>query len=121
MTVPDPLSLDARRETRRKAGGTPLRALIIEDSEDDALLIVRELRRGGYEPLYERVDTPEAMGEALGRGPWDVLISDYYMPRFRAPEALALLRGRDSHVPFVIVSGKVGEELAVEAMRAGAH
>ena len=111
----------ARRETRRSAGRTLLRVLIIEDSPDDALLILHELRRGGYEPLHERVDTPEAMDEALSRGPWDVVISDYYMPRFQAPDALALLRKRGSDVPFVIVSGKVGEELAVEVMKAGAH
>ena len=104
-----------------KADGTPLRVLIVEDSEDDALLILRELRRGGYEVRHERVDTSEAMEEALNREPWEVVISDYYMPRFRAPEALALLRRRGSDVPFVIVSGKVGEELAVEAMKAGAY
>ncbi len=105
----------------RKAGGTPLHVLIVEDSEDDALLLLRELRRGGYEVQHERVDTSEAMEEALNRGPWDVVISDYYMPKFRAPEALALLRRRRSDVPFVVVSGKVGEELAVEAMKAGAY
>ncbi len=109
------------RKTRRGAGRTPLRVLIVEDSADDALLILRELKRGGYEPLHERVDTPEAMNETLDRGPWDVVISDYYMPRFQATDALALLRRRGSDAPFVIVSGKVGEELAVEAMRAGAH
>jgi PAS domain S-box-containing protein len=104
-----------------KTDGTPLQVLIVEDSEDDALLLLRELKRGGYEVRHERVDTSEAMEEALNRGPWDVVISDYYMPRFRAPEALALLRRRRSDVPFVIVSGKVGEELAVEAMKAGAY
>ncbi len=112
---------DTVRTLRGKAGHTPLRVLIVEDSEDDALFMVRELRRGGYEPLHERVDTPEAMDEALSRGPWDAVISDYYMPKFRAPDALALLRRRGSDAPFVIVSGKVGEELAVEAMKAGAH
>ena len=110
-----------KRETRRRVGRTPLRVLIVEDSPDDALLLLHELRRGGYEPLHERVDTPEAMNEALSRGPWDVVLSDYYMPRFQAPDALALLRRRGSDVPFVIVSGKVGEELAVEVMKAGAH
>ena len=108
--------------TPERPGRELLRVLIVEDSEDDALLLVRELKRGGYEPRHERVDTPEAMDEALSkRGPWDVVISDYYMPKFRAPDALALLRKRDSDAPFVIVSGKVGEELAVEAMRAGAY
>src|SRR5919112_1452863 len=106
---------------RSSAGREPLRVLIVEDSEDDALLLLRELKRGGYEPLHERVDTPEAMDEALSVGSWDVVISDYYMPKFRAPDALALLRERGSEAPFVVVSGKVGEELAVEAMRAGAY
>ena len=115
MTTPE------RPARRSSAGREPLRVLIVEDNEDDALLLLRELKRGGYEPLHERVDTPEAMDEALSGGPWDVVISDYYMPKFRAPDALALLRKQGSDAPFVVVSGKVGEELAVEAMRAGAY
>lgn len=104
----------------------PLRLLLIEDSEDDALLLLRELRRGGYEPVHERVDTPEDMRRALveadKRGePWEIVVSDYFMPRFRAPDALALLRDLGYDTPFIVVSGKVGEEIAVEAMRAGAH
>src|ERR687895_511561 len=100
----------------------PLRVLIVEDSEEDALLLLRELRRGGYEPFHERVDTPEAMRQALEeRGPWDVVLSDWRMPRFEAPEALAMFHATGSEAPFIIVSGKVGEELAVEGMKAGAH
>ena len=100
----------------------PLRVLIVEDSEDDALLLLRELRRGGYEPIHERVDSPEAMRQALEeRGPWDVVLSDWRMPRFEAPEALAMFHATGSEAPFIIVSGKVGEELAVEGMKAGAH
>jgi PAS domain S-box-containing protein len=96
--------------------------LIVEDSEDDALLIVRELERSGYEPEYERVETPEALQKALAEwGPWDVVISDYRMPRFRAPEALAIFRGSGLEAPFIIVSGMIGEELAVEAIKAGAY
>ncbi|HEX2109614.1 MAG TPA: PAS domain S-box protein, partial [Rubrobacteraceae bacterium] len=99
-----------------------LRVLIVEDSEEDALLLLRELRRGGYEPFHERVDTPEAMRQALEeRGPWDVVLSDWRMPRFEAPEALAMFHATGSEAPFIIVSGKVGEELAVEGMKAGAH
>ena len=99
-----------------------LRVLIVEDSEDDALLMVHELERGGYEPISERVDTPEAMRRALAEGgPWDVVLSDWQMPRFEAPEALAMFRATGSEAPFIIVSGKVGEEAAVEAMRSGAH
>ena len=73
-------------------GLKPLRTLIVEDSEDDALLVLRELRRGGYEPLHERVETPEEMREALEGSAWDVVISDYRLPRFDAPAALALAR-----------------------------
>ena len=101
--------------------GTPLRLLIVEDSEDDADLLVRELRRGGYEPTWERVDTAEAMAVALDRQPWDVVVSDHGMPRFSAPAALALLRSRGLDVPFIIVSGSIGEEAAVEAMKSGAQ
>ncbi|MDP8950896.1 MAG: PAS domain S-box protein [Actinomycetota bacterium] len=101
----------------------PLRVLIVEDSEDDALLVMRELKRGGYEPIHERVQTAEAMQKALA-GPsslWDVIISDYHMPRFAAPEALRMWREAGSKAPFIVVSGKVGEEVAVEAMKAGAY
>ena len=99
-----------------------LRVLIVEDSEDDALLLLRELRRGGYDPIiHERVETPEAMEEALATSEWDVIVSDYRMPRFSAPEALQMARRSNPDAPFVVVSGKVGEEAAVEAMKAGAH
>jgi len=102
-------------------GSGPLRTLIVEDSEDDALLVLRELRRGGYDPLHERVETPEEMREALEGSAWDVVISDYRLPRFDAPSALALAREAGSRAPFVVVSGRIGEEEAVAAMKAGAH
>ncbi len=95
--------------------------LIVEGSEDDALLLLHELRRGGYEPEFERVETPEAMEKALAGSGWDLIISDYQLPRFGAPEALAIAHRVGSEAPFIVVSGKVGEELAVEAMKAGAH
>lgn len=101
--------------------GTPLRALIVEDLEDDALLLVRELKRGGYEPFFERVDTPEAMSAALADGPWDIVFSDYALPHFSAPAALALFTESGLDVPFIIVSGAIGESAAVELMKAGAH
>ncbi len=82
---------------------TPLRVLIVEDSEDDALLVLRELRRGGYEPEFERVETSEAMEEALTGHDWDVIISDYQMPRFEAPEALRMSREAGSEAPFIVV------------------
>jgi len=104
--------------------GVPVRLLLVEDSENDTMLLLRELRRGGYEPSHERVYTPEAMERAMeeARGePYEVVISDYYMPRFRAPDALALLRGLGHDVPFIVVSGKIGEDAAVEIMKAGAN
>lgn len=95
--------------------------LIIEDSEDDALLLVRELQHGGYAVTFERVDTPEAMTAALGKRTWDVIIADYVMPHFSAPAALKLLTEKGLDIPFIIVSGAIGEETAVSAMKAGAH
>ena len=71
--------------------GTPLHVLLVEDSEDDAILVLRELRRGGYEPTFERVDTPEAMNAALEQQAWDIILCDYAMPRFSMPTALAML------------------------------
>jgi PAS domain S-box-containing protein len=108
----------------RKAGSSDLKALrvlIVEDSHNDALLLLRELRRGGFEPIHERVETPEAMETALAGSEWDVIISDYRMPHFSAPEALKMARRANPDAPFVVVSGKVGEEAAVETMKAGAH
>ncbi len=70
----------------------PLRILIIEDSEDDTLLLLRELRRGGYEPVSERIETPESMKAALEKGPWDIIISDYVLPGFSGLTALNILK-----------------------------
>lgn len=98
-----------------------LNILIVEDSEDDALLLTRELRRGGYDPVYERVDDPEGMKTALRRHPWDLVVSDYVMPKFSGLAALAMLRESGLDIPFIIVSGNIGEDIAVGAMRAGAH
>jgi two-component system cell cycle sensor histidine kinase/response regulator CckA len=98
----------------------PLRLLLVEDSEDDAFLLVRELRRAGFEPAVERVETASAMQSALDRQPWDIVIGDYSMPHFGGVAALKLLRERGLDVPFIIVSGTIGEEKAVAAMRAGA-
>ncbi len=98
----------------------PLRVLLVEDSDDDAQLVLLALSRGGYSPKWERVDTDEAMRAALDK-PWDVILSDYSMPRFSAPAAFGLVRERGIDVPFIIISGTVGEETAVEAMRSGVH
>jgi len=101
--------------------GISVHVLIVEDSEDDTLLLVRELQRGGYDPTFERVDTAEAMKVALDWQRWDIVISDYSMPRFSALAALTLLRESELDLPFIVVSGAIGEETAVAAMRAGAH
>src|SRR5438876_6022205 len=99
----------------------PLRVLIAADSEDDARLLLRELERADYQPTYERVDAPAAMTAALDRQAWDLVIGDYSMPAFSGPAALALLRARDLDTPFIFVSGTIGEDVAVEAMKAGAQ
>ena len=101
--------------------GTPLRVLIVEDSEDDTILVVRELQRGGYAPTFERVETPQAMNAALEQQTWDIVLADYAMPRFSMPAALAMVKEKGLDLPFIIVSGAIGEEAAVAAMRAGAH
>jgi len=98
-----------------------LHILVVEDSEDDTLLLLRELRRGAYEPHYERVDTRQAMSAALDRQPWDIVVADFSMPRFNALAALDLVKEKGLDVPFIIVSGTIGEELAVQAMKNGAH
>src|SRR5512139_1600362 len=98
-----------------------LRVLLIEDSEEDAELILRELRRGGYEPQWRRVDTAAALADALRDDPWDVITCDYVMPRFSALSAMKVIRASDRDVPVIIVSGQVGEDGAGSAMKAGAH
>ncbi|MGA2215659.1 MAG: histidine kinase dimerization/phospho-acceptor domain-containing protein, partial [Bryobacteraceae bacterium] len=92
----------------------------MEDSEDAAALLLLELRRGRWDVIHERVDTPQGMTAALNAHPWDVIIADYAMPYFSGPAALAMARERSADVPFILVSGHVGEETAVQSMRAGA-
>jgi diguanylate cyclase (GGDEF)-like protein len=99
----------------------PLRALIVEDSADDAELLARELRRSGYDVTYERVFDSDSLDHALTKPPWDIVFSDHSMPQFGSGAALQMVRGRDADVPFVIVSGTMGEDVAVDAMRAGAN
>src|SRR5438128_6519263 len=101
--------------------GIPLRVLMVEDSEDDALLLATELKRAGYELTHERVDTALAMKVALDRDAWDLVIGDYSMPHFNGTAALALLRERGFDIPYICVSGTITEELAVAAMKAGAN
>jgi two-component system, cell cycle sensor histidine kinase and response regulator CckA len=99
----------------------PIRVLMVEDSEDDASLIAREIRRGGYEPITKRVDSAEAMRAALDQGKWDVVICDYSMPQFSGKDALKLLRETGSDAPFIFVSGTIGEDTAVAALKQGAQ
>ncbi|HXH63151.1 MAG TPA: PAS domain-containing protein, partial [Gemmatimonadales bacterium] len=101
--------------------GIPIRVLLAEDSENDALLLVRELKRAGYDPLYRRVDTAPAMTEALRAETWDLVMGDYNMPHFSGPAALALVQEHGLDLPFIFVSGTIGEDVAVAAMKAGAH
>ncbi|TAK29540.1 MAG: response regulator [Chloroflexota bacterium] len=98
-----------------------LRVLIVEDSEDDARLLVKFLTKQAIDVAAQRVDTAEAMQAALEEGPWDVILSDHNMPEFSAFDALDILKNSGLDVPFIIVSGLIGEEVAVEAMKAGAH
>ena len=98
-----------------------LRILLIEDSEDDANLLLREIQRGGYRVECERVETAESMQSALKSQTWDIVICDFSLPSFSAPNALALLKKMNIDLPFIIVSGTIGEESAVNALKAGAH
>ena len=95
----------------------PLRVLVVEDSVDDTFFIVRELQKGGFHVDFERVETAAAMQEALRGGQWDLVISDYSMPQFDGEAALALYLQSGSDAPFIMVSGAVGEERAVELLK----
>ncbi|MGO8683074.1 MAG: EAL domain-containing protein, partial [Thermoleophilia bacterium] len=98
----------------------PIQVLFVEDSPDDVQLMLRELQRAGYEPQWQRVDTAAAMQAALAESTWDIAIIDYSMPHFDAPAALALLAEVAPDLPGVVVSGTVGEDVAVATMHAGA-
>lgn len=100
--------------------GSPLRILLVEDAPDDAALMARALERAGYLPEIHRVEDREGMTEALGAGPWDLVIADHSLPRFDSTQALEVLRAADEEIGCIIVSGSLGEEAAVNAMRAGA-
>jgi diguanylate cyclase (GGDEF)-like protein len=99
----------------------PLHVLIVEDSVDDATLLLHELKRGGYTPVHQRVDTPEALEAAFGSGRFDLVLADFTMPRFSGRAALDMVKARDADLPFIFVSGTIGEDVAVAAMKAGAH
>jgi PAS domain S-box-containing protein len=97
-----------------------LRLLLVEDSKIDAALILRELSKQGYETICERVETAEAMNEALDKSQWDIVIADYILPRFRGIAAINLLKSRNLDIPCIITSGRIDDETAVAAMKAGA-
>lgn len=124
-TSPSPPSAGGNVETWEPSQGSAvrkqLRILVVEDNEDDCLLMIRELRRSGYDCVYERVETRDAMESALAMSLWDIVISDYVLPKFSGPAALSLLKAKAMDLPFIIVSGNIGEDVAVGAMKAGAH
>lgn len=99
----------------------PLHILLIEDSEVDAELLLEQIRHAGYEPIYRRIDTAAATLDALTNEAWEIVISDYTMPQYSGLDALKLVKQHDPDLPFIISSGNIGEDIAVEAMRAGAH
>ncbi len=101
--------------------GISLRVLMVEDSEDDARLLVRQLQHAGYDLTHKRVDTASALEAALDRQPWDLIIGDYNMPHFSGTAALAIVRRRGLDIPYICLSGTIAEELAVSAMKAGAN
>ncbi|MHB8842897.1 MAG: sensor domain-containing diguanylate cyclase [Candidatus Aquicultor sp.] len=101
--------------------GKPLRVLMVEDSEDDVQLMILALKNGGYNPVYERVETAEAMRSALREREWDVILCDYKLPTFNGLAAIELLKETELDLSLIIVSGAIGEETAVKAMKAGAH
>jgi PAS domain S-box-containing protein len=101
--------------------GKPLHVLIVENSEDDALLMIRALKKGGYKLVYERVEDAEAMRKALREKTWDVILCDYRLPHFNGLAAIALLKDTGIDLPLIIVSGAIGEETAADCMRYGAH
>jgi signal transduction histidine kinase len=100
---------------------TDLRVLMVEDNEDDMFLTLRHLERSGYAPACQRVEDAAALRAALAEGPWDIVLSDWSLPQFSGPEALRVLKETGLDIPFIIVSGTVGENAAVDAMLAGAR
>ncbi len=97
-----------------------LRVLVVDDSEDDVFLLIRELRKGGIIPEYQRVDSEITLRQALKQA-WDIVITDHNMPGFSSEEALEVVKSEGLDTPVIIVSGTIGEDIAVRAMKAGAH
>ena len=104
----------------RSAERPELRVLIVEDSEDDAMTILRHLRLEGFEARQRRVENAASMREALAEDSWDIIICDHALPAFDSFAALKIAQADEHDVPFIVVSGRIGEMTAVEVMRAGA-
>ncbi|HAH31434.1 MAG TPA: hypothetical protein DCL44_03865 [Elusimicrobia bacterium] len=100
---------------------TKLHILIIDDNEEEALLLLPHLRQGGIEPEYQIIETLAQLATALDKSVWDIVLSDYHMQRFNGLDALKLVRQKDPHLPFILISGSIGEKLAIEAMHQGAN
>lgn len=98
-----------------------LRILYVEDSPDDALLVLRTLKQAGYDVQHERVETAQDMRAALSTQKWDIVLSDYSLPQFNAPAALSVMKSTGLDIPFIIISGTIGEDTAVSALKAGAQ
>jgi DNA-binding NtrC family response regulator len=98
-----------------------LRVLIVDDSDDDAKLIIRKLSSEGYEPKWKRVETAEAMKGAIDEEEWDVILCDYKLPLFSVHAALKIVQEKDIDIPFILVSGTIGEDIAMSAVKSGAH
>jgi response regulator RpfG family c-di-GMP phosphodiesterase len=98
-----------------------LRVLMVDDSEDDVFLIIRQLKKEGFNPLYERVENATAMKKALKKKQWDVILCDYQMPDFNVPSALSILKEIKADIPLIVVSGTSGAQVVVDCMRLGAR
>ncbi|MCX6282776.1 MAG: response regulator, partial [Bacteroidetes bacterium] len=98
-----------------------IKLLLVEDDETDALLVIRQLKKDGFEVDHVRVKTRPDMEAELDKGGWDIVISDYAMPGFSGQEALKIFKSRNLDIPFILVSGTVGEDLAVSIMKGGAN
>lgn len=98
-----------------------LHVLIVEDMENDAMLLIRQLKKDGYLPEYKRVETAPEMEKALAERQWDIVLCDYKLPKFSGIKAIELLKETNKNIPVIVISGTIGEETAVECMKAGAH
>src|ERR1700680_5035801 len=99
----------------------PLRVLFVDDSEKDVFLLLRQLKKGGFEPQHKRVDDAISLQTALQSEEWQIVISDFHMPNFDGLKALQVFKEAGNDIPFILVSATVGEETAVLAMKQGAH